>query len=82
MYESFKNEDIRVEIDNRVESLSKKIKQAEIRKIPYMVILGKNEEETGTITIRKKIGGDIKEIKLDGFISELNNVINGKKIAY
>jgi threonyl-tRNA synthetase len=82
VYESFKNEDIRVEIDNRVESLSKKIKQAEIRKIPYMVILGKNEEETGSITIRKKIGGDLKEIKLDGFISELNSVITGKKIVY
>jgi threonyl-tRNA synthetase len=82
VYESFKNEDIRVEIDNRVESLSKKIKQAEIKKIPYMVILGKNEEETGTITIRKKIGGDIREIKLDAFISELNSVINGKKIVY
>jgi threonyl-tRNA synthetase len=82
VHKSFKKEDIRVEIDNRVESLSKKIKQAEIRKIPYMVILGKNEEETETITIRKKIGGDIKEIKLDGFISELKDVIKSKKIVY
>jgi threonyl-tRNA synthetase len=82
VYKSIKKEDIRVEIDNRVESLSKKIKQAEIKKIPYMVIIGKNEEKTGTITIRKKIGGDIKEIKLADFISEFRNVIENKKTIY
>ena len=82
VYESIKKEDIRVEIDNRVESLSKKIKQAEIKKIPYMVIIGKNEEKTGTITIRKKIGGDIKEIKLADFMSEFRNVIENKKTVY
>lgn len=82
VYKSFKKENIRVEIDNRVESLSKKIKQAEIKKIPYMIILGRNEEETGTITIRKKVGRDIKEIKLNDFISELNDVIRSKKIVY
>jgi threonyl-tRNA synthetase len=82
VYKSIKKEDIRVEIDNRVESLSKKIKQAEIKKIPYMVIIGKNEEKTGTITIRKKIGGDIKEIKLADFISEFRNVIENKKTVY
>ena len=80
--ESLKKVDIRVEIDNRVESLSKKIKQAEIKKIPYMIIIGKNEEKTGTITIRKKIGGDIKEIKLADFIHEIKDVLENKKIVY
>lgn len=80
--ESLKKMDIRVEIDNRVESLSKKIKQAEIKKIPYMIIIGKNEEKTGTITIRKKIGGDIKEIKLADFIHEIKDVLENKKIVY
>jgi threonyl-tRNA synthetase len=72
----------RVEIDNRVESLNKKIRQAEIKKIPYMIIIGKNEEETGTVTIRKKIGGDIKEIKLADFIKELKDIIKNKKKIY
>ena len=80
--ESLKKMDIRVEIDNRVESLSKKIKQAEIKKIPYMIIIGKNEEKTGTITIRKKIGGDIKEIKLADFIHKIKDVLENKKIVY
>ncbi len=82
VYNSLKKEDVKVEIDNRVESLSKKIKQAEIKKIPYMIIIGKSEEKTGTITIRKKIGGDIKEIKLADFVHEIKDVLENKKIVY
>ena len=47
-----------------------------------MIIIGKNEEKTGTITIRKKIGGDIKEIKLADFIHEIKDVLENKKIVY
>jgi len=82
VYDSLKKENIRVEIDNRVESLSKKIKQAEIGKIPYMVIIGKNEEKTGTVTIRKKIGGDVREIKLSDFTHKLKNVVKNKEKIY
>ncbi len=82
VYSQLEKKGFRVEIDNRVESLNKKIRQAEIRKIPYMIIVGKNEKDTGTITVRKKIGGDIKEIKLSNFISELKDVIENKKNIY
>lgn len=74
-----KNKGYRVEIDNRVESLSKKIKQAEIIKIPYMIIIGQKEEETGTITVRRKNGEDIREIKLADFISMTKDIIKNKK---
>ncbi len=77
-----KNGGFRVEMDNRVESLSKKIRQAEIKKIPYMVIIGENEKKTDTITIRKKIGGDIKEIKLKDFERELKKVVENKEMIY
>ncbi len=82
VYDYLKTGGLRVDIDNRVESLNKKIRQAEIKKIPYMVIIGKNEEKTGTITIRKKIGGDIREIKLEDFTEELKNTIRYKKKIY
>jgi len=74
-----KNKGYRVEIDNRVESLSKKIKQAEIIKIPCMIIIGQKEEETGTITVRRKNGEDIREIKLADFISMTKDIIKNKK---
>lgn len=53
-----------------------------MKKIPYMIIIGKNEEKTGTITIRKKIGGDIKEIKPDDFMRDLKKVIRDKEKVY
>jgi len=82
IYDNLKKNDFRVDIDERVESLSKKIKQSEIKKIPYMIVIGEKEQETRTITIRKKIGGDLKEIKLENFIKELRKVVDNKEISY
>ncbi len=80
IYSSLKKEGFRIEIDNRVESLSKKIRLSELRKIPYMIVIGKNEQNTGTITIRKKTGGDMKEIKLENFIADIKKEIKEKKL--
>ena len=57
------SEGYRAEIDNRVESLGKKIRQAELRKIPYMIVVGELEEQNQTITIRRKIGPGDEEYK-------------------
>ncbi|MEA2016371.1 MAG: threonine--tRNA ligase [Actinomycetota bacterium] len=82
VYDYLKNGGFRIGMDNRVESLSKKIRQAEVKKIPYMIVVGENEEKTGTITIRKKTGGDIREIKLKDFEKELRRVVDNKEIKY
>ncbi len=82
VYNDLEKKGFRVEIDNRVESLNKKIRQAEVKKIPYMIIVGKNEQDTRTITVRKKTGGDMKEIKLSDFTGELKDVIENKKNIY
>ena len=50
-------EGYRADFDDREETLGKKIRQAEIDWIPYIVILGKNEEEGGTVSIRKRLIG-------------------------
>ncbi|MBE3090101.1 MAG: threonine--tRNA ligase [Actinobacteria bacterium] len=71
----------RVEIDNRVESLGKKIRQAELRKIPYMIVVGELEEQNQTITIRRKIGLEMKDIKVEEFISLIADVVDNKKIT-
>src|SRR3972149_5146116 len=82
VYANLEKKGFRVEIDNRVESLNKKIRQAEVKKIPYMIIVGKNEQDTGTITVRKKSGGDMKEIKLSDFTGELKEFIEKKNNIY
>ena len=81
IFDELKGKGYRVEIDNRVESLSKKIKQAELKKIPYMIVVGKKEEENKTITVRKKIGKDIRETNLSDFMSMVSDIIENKKIV-
>ena len=76
-----KDKGYRIEMDNRVESLSKKIRQSELRKIPYMIIVGEKEEQTDSITIRKKIGEDIKNINLNAFIEMLDDVVKNKRVS-
>jgi threonyl-tRNA synthetase len=71
----------RVELDGRVESLNKKIRQAELSKIPFMVVIGEKEQESCTITIRKKTGGDIKNISIEEFIKILKENVENKKTS-
>jgi threonyl-tRNA synthetase len=75
------SEGYRAEIDNRVESLGKKIRQAELRKIPYMIVVGELEEQNQTITVRRKIGQGMKDIKVEEFISLIADVVDNKKIT-
>ena len=68
----------RTEIDNRVESLSKKIRQSELQKIPYMIITGEQEEKTETVTVRKKAGGDIKNISINELIEIIGSAVKSR----
>ena len=79
VYKTLKEEGYRVELDGRVESLNKKIRQAELSKIPFMVVIGEKEQESCTITIRKKTGGDIKNISIEEFIKILKENVENKK---
>jgi threonyl-tRNA synthetase len=72
----------RASIDDRVESLNKKIRQAEMQKIPYMIVIGGKEEETGTITVRKKSGGDMKQVGLADFLKIFTEAVKNRSIEY
>jgi threonyl-tRNA synthetase len=78
--DALKDSGYRVEIDNRIESLGKKIRQAELQKIPYMLVIGEQEEQTATVTIRKKTGGDLKGISLDEFTKVLKEAVDSKAV--
>ena len=52
--EQLKKEDVRVEVDDRDEKLGYKIRQAQLQKVPYMLILGEKEQEAGTVSVRKR----------------------------
>jgi threonyl-tRNA synthetase len=59
--------DLRVEVDDRTESVGKKIRDAELRKVPYMLVVGDREQEEGTVAVRHHGEGDQGSLSLDAF---------------
>ena len=70
--------DIRVEVDLRSEKMQKKIRFAELQKIPYMVVIGNKEMESKELSIRSKKDADIGTMKIDDFIGLLKEKIEKK----
>jgi threonyl-tRNA synthetase len=61
------NHEIRALIDNRNETMGKKIRDAEMKKIPYMIIVGENEEKEQKISVRRHGGEDLGTISVEDF---------------
>ena len=66
---------VRVEIDERNEKIGYKIREAQLKKIPYMLVLGDKEAETGEVTVRKRSVGDLGAVSLDKFIADITEEI-------
>ena len=62
---------IRVEVDERNEKIGYKIREAQLQKIPYMLVLGDKEKEAGTVGVRSRKDGDIGAMDLDDFIAKV-----------
>ena len=63
----------RTSIDQRIEKVSKKIRDAEVKKIPYMLIIGEEEMKSGTVSVRKKSIGDKGKVDFNNLISMLDD---------
>ena len=70
---------IRVEVDNRNEKISKKIRDTEVAKVPYMIIIGEKEVSSELISIRQHKKGDLGSIPLINFIENILEEINERK---
>lgn len=72
------NYDIRTEIDNRNETIGKKIREAEMMKIPYMLIVGEEEQNNGTISVRKhgQEGKGNSTMNIEEFVKIIEDEIN------
>ncbi|MBI3595333.1 MAG: threonine--tRNA ligase [Nitrospirae bacterium] len=71
----------RVEVDTRNEKLGQKIREAQVQKTPYMLIVGDKEVQMGQISVRKRSGEELKGQTLDQFVSILNQDINSVDIG-
>ncbi len=68
--------DVRVEVDDRNEKIGKKIRDNELKRIPYMLIVGEKEAQQGEVSVRKQGEGDKGSMKIATFAAELNNEVN------
>ena len=75
---TLKDNDIRAELDERNEKLSRKIRDAETRKIPYMFIIGNKEVESKTVSVRNHLDGDIGKFKVEDILSKIQEEIKTK----
>jgi threonyl-tRNA synthetase len=69
----------RVETDFRSEKIGFKIREAQMQKVPYMLVLGDKESESGLVTVRERLSGDIGEMSLDSFITRISEEISKKQ---
>ena len=74
------NSDIRVSIDDRNETIGKKIRESELKRIPFIVVVGEKEEQAGLISVRKQGGEDLGQMSVESFVeiinTEIKNLIN------
>ncbi len=67
--------DVRVEVDERAEKIGYKIREAQLQKIPYMLVVGDKEEESKEVGVRNRKDGDLGAMKLEDFVSKINEEI-------
>jgi len=72
------NSDIRTVFDERNEKVGKKIRDNELKRIPYLLVLGEKEQETNTISVRKQGEGDKGNMKIEEFINLIRNEVENQ----
>ena len=68
----------RVEVDYRNEKIGKKIRDAQMEKVPYMVVVGDRDMENGTVSPRHRSDGDLGARSMDDFTALLHDVVDSK----
>ena len=78
VYQALQAAGIRVELDTRSEKVGKKIRDAEIGKVPCMIVIGKKEQESGEVSLRRHRIGDEGRFSVSGLIEKLLKEITGR----
>ena len=68
----------RVEVDHRNEKIGKKIREAQLEKVPYMLVIGDKEAESGTVSVRHRADGDLGVMETAAFMAQLKELVDSK----
>ena len=80
LYDEMQKKGFRVEIDERSEKIGYKIREAQLEKVPYMIIAGEKEMNEGTVSVRSRKQGDLGSMSLDAFMEMLGKEVDDKVI--
>jgi threonyl-tRNA synthetase len=69
---------VRSELDDRNEKLGYRIREAQIQKVPYMLVVGAREEQDGTVAVRRRAGEDLGAMALDAFLARLRDLVTAR----
>lgn len=75
-------QDIRVQVDDRNEKIGRKIRDNELKRIPYMLIVGEKEAENGEVSVRKQGAGDVGTVKVAEFAKMITDEVNAMLNAW
>jgi threonyl-tRNA synthetase len=79
VYGELKNSEIRVLLDDRSEKIGRKIRDAELKKIPYMLIVGEKESGEGLVSVRKRGTGDLGSMPIADFVKLIENQVSDEQ---
>jgi threonyl-tRNA synthetase len=72
---------VRAELDDRSEKLGYKVREAQLQKVPYVLVVGEREAREGTASVRKRGGEDVGAMPLDRFLAEVTAEIRTRAVA-
>jgi len=78
VYERLQAEGFRVHLDDRKEKVNLKIREAQLQKVPYMLVVGDREAESGAVSVRHRKHADLGAKPLEQFIIELRALVDSK----
>lgn len=76
---AFKKAYVRVELDDRNEKIGYKIRQAQMEKVPYMLVVGDKEEQEGTVAVRSRVEGEKGSVKWEDFLADILEEVKERK---
>jgi threonyl-tRNA synthetase len=79
--ETLKNHNLRAHLDDRNEKLPAKIRDAQLQKIPYMLVVGAKEAEAGTVSVRHRSKGDLGPKPLADVVAALQREVEARAIS-
>ena len=81
LFTEMRARDIRAQLDDRSERMNMKIREAQLNKIPYMLIVGDKEVENGTVSVRMRNGEDLGSLSFSDFIDRIESLIKSRELA-